>query len=273
LSDIKWIKLSTQMFDDEKIRLIEKMPDADTILVVWIKLLSQAGKVNASGYIYLSENIPYSDEMLATIFDRPISTVRMALQTFVQFGMISIDEDNFIRVNNWDKHQNIEGMERVKKLNAERNKRYRERKKEQLEPPKKERDVSVTSRDGTDKELDIDKDINKEKDIVRDLFDHFLSQNIIQHKKLTNAMRSAAKARLKDYSFDELKQAITNYATVLKSDNYWFTHKYTFADLMRDKDIRKFVDEADPINNFAKDSYKQKTQRPTFDYNPDVDAF
>lgn len=265
------------MFDDEKIRLIEKMPDADTILVVWIKLLSQAGKVNASGYIYLSENIPYSDEMLATIFDRPISTVRMALQTFVQFGMISIDEDNFIRVDNWDKHQNIEGMERVKKLNAERNKRYRERKKEQLEPPKEERDVSVTSRDGTDidKELDIDidKDINKEKDIVRDLFDHYLSQDIIQHKKLTNSMRSAVKARLKDYTFDELKQAITNYATVLNSDNYWFTHKYTFADLMRDKDIRKFVDEADPINNFAKDSYKQKTQRPTFDYNPDVDAF
>ena len=267
------------MFDDEKIRLIEKMPDADTILVVWIKLLSQAGKTNASGYIYLSENIPYSDEMLATIFDRPISTVRMALQTFVQFGMISIDEDNFIKVNNWEKHQNIEGMERVKKLSAERSKRYRERKKKEIEQPKEERHVTVTSHHGTDidkeldKELDIDKDINKEKDIVRDLFDHYLSQNIIQHKKLTNSMRSAAKARLKDYSFDELKQAITNYATVLKSDNYWFTHKYTFADLMRDKDIRKFVDEADPINNFAKDSYKQKTQSPTFDYNPDVDAF
>src|SRR5699024_4180553 len=116
------------MFEDEKIRLIEQMPDADTILIIWVKLLSQAGKTNASGYIYLSENIPYTDEMLATIFNRPVSTVRFALKTFEQFGMISIDEEHFIAIENWEKHQNIEGMERVKKLNAERNKRYRERK-------------------------------------------------------------------------------------------------------------------------------------------------
>lgn len=32
------------MFDDEKIRIIESMPDADTILICWIKLLSLAGK-------------------------------------------------------------------------------------------------------------------------------------------------------------------------------------------------------------------------------------
>src|SRR5690625_7572426 len=91
MADIKWIKLSTSMFDDEKIRLIEQMPDADTILVIWVKLLAQAGKTNASGYIYLSENIPYTDEMLATIFDRPISNVRLALQTFEQIGMLAID--------------------------------------------------------------------------------------------------------------------------------------------------------------------------------------
>lgn len=128
MAEVKWIKLSTQMFEDEKIKLIEQMPEADTILIIWVKLLSQAGKTNASGYIYLSKNIPYTDEMLATIFNRPLPIVRMALQTFQRFGMIEIDEHNFISISNWEKHQNVEGMDRVRKLNAERNKRYRERK-------------------------------------------------------------------------------------------------------------------------------------------------
>src|SRR5690625_291740 len=195
MSNIKWIKLSTSMFEDEKIRLIEQMPDADTILIIWVKLLAQAGKTNASGYIYLAENIPYTDEMLATIFNRPVSTVRLALKTFEQFGMIAIDEDNFIEIANWEKHQNIEGMERVRKLNAERNRRYRERKKQKQLEKKKDSDVSVTSRDGADIDKDIEEDIDKERDIknkyIRDLYDHYLSKDIIRHRKLTDAMKRA----------------------------------------------------------------------------------
>ncbi|KMM58273.1 replication protein [Bacillus glycinifermentans] len=167
MAEVKWIKLSTQMFEDEKIKLIEQMPEADTILIIWVKLLAQAGKTNASGYIYLSKNIPYTDEMLATIFNRPLPIVRMALQTFQRFGMIEIDEHNFINISNWEKHQNVEGMDRVRKLNAERNKRYRERKKQlQLSSPKNESDVSVTSRDGKDIDKELDKDIDKENNIL-----------------------------------------------------------------------------------------------------------
>ncbi|MEC1488909.1 phage replisome organizer N-terminal domain-containing protein [Bacillus subtilis] len=163
MSEVKWIKLSTQMFEDEKIKLIEQMPESDTILIIWVKLLAQAGKTNASGYIYLNQNIPYTDEMLATIFNRPLPIVRMALNTFQQFGMIEVDENKFISIANWEKHQNVEGMDRVRKLNAERNRKYRERKKQlQLSAPEKKHDVSVTSHDGTD----IDKELlDKEKDL------------------------------------------------------------------------------------------------------------
>lgn len=124
MADVKWIKLSTSMFDDEKIKLIEQMPDADTILMIWIKLLVQAGKVNASGNIFLSENIPYTDEMLATIFDRPISTVRLALETFKQFGMINIDENLTIRIKNWEKHQSTDKMARLKEQTRIRQQKY-----------------------------------------------------------------------------------------------------------------------------------------------------
>jgi len=166
VSEVKWIKLSTSMFEDEKIRLIESMPEADTLLIIWIRLLAQAGKTNASGYIFLSKNIPYSDEMLATLFNRPIATVRLALQTFQQFGMIEITNDQYICISNWEKHQNVDGLERVKQLNAERNRKYRERKKQQqlsLENKGDESDVSVTSRDGTD--IEEEKELDKEKEL------------------------------------------------------------------------------------------------------------
>lgn len=168
MSNIKWIKLSTTMFDDEKIKLIEQLPESDTILIIWVKLLSQAGRTNANGYIYLNENVPYTEEMLATIFDRPLNTVRLALKTLNEFGMIFIDDDAFIRITNWEKHQNVEGMDRVRKLNAERNRKYRERVKQQKLIGNKTNDVSVTSRDGTEEELEEDKDreldIDKEQD-------------------------------------------------------------------------------------------------------------
>jgi len=87
MTEVKWIKITTSMFDDEKIKIIESMPDADSILIIWIKLLTQAGKNNANGFIFLSENIPYTDEMLSTLFNRPLNTIRLALQVFKHFGM------------------------------------------------------------------------------------------------------------------------------------------------------------------------------------------
>lgn len=166
MADVKWIKLSTQMFEDEKIKLIESMPEADTILVIWVKLLSQAGRVNASGYIYLNENIPYTDEMLATIFNRPVSTIRMALEVFKRFGMIDIDDRDFIAIANWDKHQNVEGMDKIREQNRLRKQKEREAKKLKLAPPLDSEDMSRDSHATVTQNhaIELDKELDKDKD-------------------------------------------------------------------------------------------------------------
>ncbi|WP_255472881.1 phage replisome organizer N-terminal domain-containing protein [Planomicrobium sp. CPCC 101079] len=178
MSDVKWIKLSTQMFEDEKIRLIESMPEADTILIVWVKLLSQAGRANANGYIYLSETIPYTDEMLATIFNRPLSTVRMALEVFRNFGMIDVDENHFISISNWEKHQNVAGLDKIREQNRLRKQKERETKR--LGPPEKnkkkneitpindrsrDRHVTVTPSHATELELDLELELELEEEL------------------------------------------------------------------------------------------------------------
>lgn len=122
--EIKWIKLTTTMFEDEKIDFIESLPEADAILIIWIKLLTLAGKCNSNGYIFLTENIPYDENMLAHKFKRPINTVKMALETFERLGMLGRTELGLC-INNWEKHQNIQGMERIKEQNRIRQQRFK----------------------------------------------------------------------------------------------------------------------------------------------------
>ena len=128
MSEIKWIKITTDIFDDEKIRLIDALPDHDAILVIWFKILALAGKHNRNGLLMMSDKVHYTDEMLATIFQRPLNTVRMALGVFEQFGMIEII-DGVIALPNWEKHQNIDGMEKIKEQTRNRVARHREKQK------------------------------------------------------------------------------------------------------------------------------------------------
>ena len=128
MSDVKWIKIVTDIFDDEKMMLIEQLPEADTIIVVWFKLLCLAGKQNNRGVFLIRDAMPYTDEMFAAIFRRPLNTVRLALDTFVKFGMVEII-NGVLTVPNWGKHQNIEGMERRQEYMRDYMKGYREEQK------------------------------------------------------------------------------------------------------------------------------------------------
>ena len=128
MAEVKWIKIVVDIFDDEKILLIESLPEADSIIVCWFKLLCLAGKQNYSGVLMLNERIPYTEEMLATIFRRPLQTVRLALETFERFGMIEI-VNGTITIPKWGKHQQLEKSEEIKEQTRERVRKYRERQK------------------------------------------------------------------------------------------------------------------------------------------------
>ena len=127
MADVKWIKITTDIFDDEKILLIESLPDAYAIIVVWFKLLCLAGKQNNSG-VFMMGQIAYTDKMLATIFRMKEATVTMALHTFEQFGMVEII-DGVITIPNWGKHQNLDQLESKKEYMRNYMKGYREKQK------------------------------------------------------------------------------------------------------------------------------------------------
>lgn len=222
MSEVKWIKLSTQMFEDEKIKLIETMPEADTILIIWVKLLSQAGKTNATGYIYLNENIPFTDEMIATIFNRPIATVRLALQTFQQFGMIEILDNNFINICNWEKHQNIDGLEKIRIDTKNRVQRFREKQKQLT----CNESSNVTVTEGNALEEEKNKNKNK-KDIYSNEFERFwdLYPRKVDKKKAYKSFKTS----LKTHSLQNILEGTEKYAKqVQKTEKQFIKHPTTF---------------------------------------------
>ena len=166
MADVKWIKLCTDVFDDEKIQLIDGLPERDGILVIWFKLLCLAGKQNNGGVFMLNDKIAYTDEMLSTIFRRPLSTLRLALNTFESFGMIEIVNDT-ITIPNWNKHQSLDKLEQAKEKNRKRVAKHREKQK-QLAAGKACNDysnVTVTESNATDKEKEKEKEKDLEKDV------------------------------------------------------------------------------------------------------------
>jgi predicted phage replisome organizer len=124
------------------------MPDGDTLVVTWFQILCLAGEVNDNGMIYITHAVPYTEETLASAFDTPIATIRLALDTFEHLGMIE-RFDSFLCVSNWEKYQNIEGLSKIREQGRIRKQRQRAK---QLLPPA----CHVTSRDSHATDIDID---------------------------------------------------------------------------------------------------------------------
>lgn len=214
MSEIKWIKITTDIFDDEKMCLIDALPDRDAIIVIWIKLITLAGKLNRKGVLAISKNIVYTDEMLAQTFHRPLNTVRMALEVFENFGMVE-KIDGVIMLPNWEKHQNIDGMEKIKEQN--RNRAARHRKKQKLLAQNNESNVisnvtdNVTATDDNAIDKELDKDIDIEIINNKVMTSSSLSENL---KNSGIHLTAKAHQQLLDYvgldgmSFDMLNRAI-----------------------------------------------------------------
>ena len=172
MADVKWIKITTDMFDNCKIKHLRRLPEGNSIVLIWIMLLTMAGRCNSGGMIFLTENIPYTPKMLADELDFEENTVKLALEALERLGMIVSDSEYFA-IAGWNEHQNTEGLEKIKEQNRIRKRRQRKKTALLEAADDMSRDSHVTSREchATDKDIDIDKekDKDKDKDIEKDI--------------------------------------------------------------------------------------------------------
>ena len=264
MADVKWIKVTTDVFDDEKILLIESLPSADSIITIWFKLLILAGKQNNNGVFMMSNRIPYTDEMLATIFRRELSVVRLALQTFQQFGMIEVVDD-VITIPNWNKHQTLDAYEKKK----ERDRLYQQerRDKQKLLITQKSSDTSsdiVVSEEDKEEEIEEDKEKDK-RDIINyqrivDMYNE-ICISLPKVKSLSDARKKSIKARLRKYSEADIQQAFINAeeSDFLKGGNNR-TWTADFDWIMKDTNIAKVLD-----GNYENRTGSKQNSKSVFD--------
>ena len=160
MADLKWIKLNIDMFNNQKIRYLRSLPEGNNIVLIWVMLLTMAGRCNAGGMIFLTENVPYTTQMLANELDFEEATVKLALQALAQVGMVSLGDEGLL-IPGWADHQNIEGMEKIREQSRIRSANYRERKR--LESGDAMHHVTPRDRHALEKDKDIDKDKEPDK--------------------------------------------------------------------------------------------------------------
>lgn len=167
MANLQWLKLSTDFFDNNKIKLLESERDGDTLIRVWIQLLTIAMKCNYQGRLAITEDKPMTVDEFSKIMGKSRKKITKCLEKFEELKMIII-EDNFYKIKNWSKYQSADKLEEIRLQNRLRQQKYRENMKSE----KEKSNVTVTQHN-TKEEKKIRNKIEKEGDENRSGFKEF----------------------------------------------------------------------------------------------------
>ena len=217
MADVKWVKITTDMFDNRKIKHIRKLPEGNNIILIWIMLLSLAGRCNASGMIFLTENIPYSEKMLADELGFEENVIAVALAALERFGMISRDEEKLF-ISNWEEYQNVEGLDKIREQTRLRVAKHRQAKKIGCNVTC---NATVTQGNAIEEDIDIEEDkeyITVSKDTVRqtdvrrclDAWNSLAEYGIksVSRVNSTSQRYQRLSARINEYGVEDVLNAI-----------------------------------------------------------------
>lgn len=237
MAEVKWIKITTDMFDNRKIKHLRKLPDGNNIVLIWVMLLTMAGRCNSNGMVFLTQNIPYTPKMLADELDFEENTVKLALQSLEQLEMIVMD-NGFFSIPGWEEHQNAEALEKIREQNRIRKQKQREKQKIEC-VTEMSRDTSVTNLGSHATDKDKEEDKEKDNNIYVPYKEIISYLNEKTGKKLRWDVKSnqkEIKARFNEgYTLDDFKTVID------KKYNEW-GRKPTKEELQRGiKDMRIYL--------------------------------
>ena len=210
MAAVKWIKLHTGMFDNAKIKYIRTLPEGNNMVLIWVMLITKAGQCNSNGFIFLTESIPYTPQMLASEFGFDTYLIELALGTFSKLDMIHLEKHN-ICITGWEEHQNIEGLEKIREQTRERVKKFRERQKQlscNVTSNENETQSNALEEDkDKDKEKEEDKDIN----IYSSIISYLNEKAHTKYRPSSNKTKTLIKARINEgYTEEDFKKVIDN---------------------------------------------------------------
>lgn len=214
MNSVKWISITTDIFNDEKMCAIESLPDGLSIEIVWFKILCLAGTCNEHGFLMITKEIPYTDEMLAKNFRMDIGIIKRALEIFQKMGMIEIVDDIYM-VSNWMKYQNNAELQHIKETNRLRQQRYRDRQKSLA----LEQNENNVIRNVTNEESNVTCNVTNNEfcsicnmyyvDIYKEIINYLNTKTNSSYRYTTKKNQTLIRARLNEgFVIDDFKKVI-----------------------------------------------------------------
>lgn len=252
MAEVKWIKITTDMFDNHKIKHLRKLPDGNNIVLIWVMLLTMAGRCNSNGMVFLTQNIPYTPKMLADELDFEENTVKLALQSLEQLEMIVMD-NGFFTIPGWEEHQNAEALEKIREQNRIRKQKQREKQKIEC-VTEMSRDTIVTNLGSHATDIDKEEDKDKERDktdskisyqLIADTFNK-ICKSFDKVERISDSRKEDIDAACKKFGFEQIRTAFAKAETskFLKGEESKGDYKFkaNFNWIIKEQNLKKILE-------------------------------
>ena len=249
-----WLRLKRDFFKRHDIQIIESMPNGKDYILFYLKLLCES--VDHEGNLRFNEQIPYNDQMLATITNTNIDIVRSAINIFTELGMMDLMDDGTFYMNEVKK---LIGCETEW---ARKQREYRQKKRQQednvLSLSDKSKSIEIEKELEKELETEIETEIESEK---RERIDYQQIADIYNStcvsfprlKSLSESRKKAIRARLKTHTIEDFKLMFekAEASDFLKgaNDRNWSA---TFDWMMKDSNMVKILE-----GNYDNKGYKK----------------
>lgn len=166
-----WIKLKTNFFEQDAIDFLLSQPNGSDYIALYLKLCTMTANTNGQLATQIGEIlIPYDAQKIARDTKYfSVDTVVVAMELFKKLGLIYESSDNVLQIADYENMVGSSKMdEHAKKLNAERQRRFRENQKAIGCNVTVTDNVTLNSNaENRDKSIEI-RDKDKDKDICFD---------------------------------------------------------------------------------------------------------
>lgn len=240
---ITFIKLDVNILNDTKIKIIRKMPDGDKLLTLWIGILCIGMKSSNPGLLEIGEGIAFDIDGIAAELDIPSTIVKYGLNQFTKLNMIE-ELDGAYYITNFEKHQNLEKITRIRELGRIRQQKHREKTKLSRVTNALQLRESREG-DATDLDEDIDKDLDKISIFKTEWNKAFPDKALDEIRFNIELCKDDRSVILNSFSATEIQQAICNFKICVESVNYVsrFKTPQKFIHVMEE-----YINSSDPLN-------------------------
>lgn len=282
-----YIKLKDNYFEQDNIKIIEAQENGYIYSLIILKLYLKSAK--HEGRLMMTDRIPYDPEkmdILAKVLNHDVAHIKESLKLAVDLDLITIMEGSEIWMNDI---QNFIGQSSTE---ADRIRKYRKKLPTSKSVQMYDKCNNKSTPDETpykstpERELDLDKDIKKEKtkkplfsppppdESIFDTPDY--SDDITKVIQLWESLK-LVKVRnalipnfvndgkildsFKEYGYDKISLGITNYAFIINSSDHTTTAFTSLQNFLKSDDAVNLFSQTEIVMNMKKVNSFQQLQK------------